>query len=229
LFEKFFDGWTLSLTALQIPEPKHSHNNGIIASFSNSKIQCYSNNNFQHDEKTENVGDFLSDIKKTLAKKAKHYGELNNPYIIILNVLSNNIFQSVIEDALLNETLKNGRRALSPFLSKQTNVNGVLVFYNLDPWNMMDSNIPRKESLYFINSNASEGFDHGNFRNLFGNKPLRKNVHILDRTKLSVHLNLPQEEWCNALKKEDPDSKHKKAVDWMQNWLLSNMYQEDEK
>ena len=113
----------------------------------------------------------------------------------------------MVEDAVLGETITNRTRISLSFLYEHTNVNGVLVFSNLDPWNMMDGITPRKESLYFINPNAKEDFDHRDFRSLFSNKPLKENIHRLDRKKLSVHLGLPQEKWNLALKDEDPDSK----------------------
>jgi hypothetical protein len=43
-------------------------------------------------------------------------------------------------------------------------------------------------------------------------------VYRFHRAKLSEHLELPQADWCNALKEEDPESKFKKAIELMKNY-----------
>ncbi len=221
-FTKEFNNWTLTLLAIEVLEPRKSEN-GIIAAFNNSKVQCYSKNfkikEFDPDTKIENVSDFLTEIKKALDDKAKKYGGLNKPYIIVLNLLSDKISESIVNDAILCETLKNENRISQSFFSKRTNVNGVLVSFNLNPFNLMDGNLPRKESLYFINPNATKKLDHCDFRRLFGSEPFRENVHRLKRINLSEHLKLPQKEWQDALEQEEPDSKSKKALDWMQSYI----------
>lgn len=219
-FIRELDDWTLVLEALELPEQKCDSDNEIIAYIANSKIQCYSNKDFQYDEIVEKSGDFLTDIKKALTDKAKKYGKLEKPYIIVLNLLSNEIPESIVEYAILSEIL-NGYRTSRSFFNKQTNVNGVLVSFNLDPFNMMDGAIPRKESLYFINPNATKAFDYTDFRKLFSKEIFKKNIHRLDRTKVLTHLDLPKNKWDKALKDEDPDSKFKNAVNWMQNYLIN--------
>lgn len=217
IFKREFCNWTLELSPILVSEKSNSTK--IVSYIFNPKVQCFSNKDFQPDTGIENVGDFLSSIKETLTEKATHYGELGKPYIIIINILSNWVTESVVEDAVLSETLKNGTRISSPFFSKQTNVNGVLACFNLDPGNIMDGYTPRKELLYFINPNATEDFNHYDFKLLLDNELFRENVWKLNRTKLLLHLGLAQKEWNDALVQEDPGSKRKNSINWMQNCL----------
>jgi len=200
--------WSLRLEILRA---KRERGGKFIAWISNSKVQNYSAKKFRPNEIIEGGSDILTAIKEKLGDKATHYGELGKPYVIVVNILSDNVDKSIVQDAILSVTLERK----TPFFSKYKNVNGVLFFSNLKPQNMM---MNERNHIYFDNLIAQESFNHDVFKKLYKPYKAQKKAgvlnspenlepgYILDHKKLSTHMKVPQQAWDKALELDNPDN-----------------------